>query len=114
MTRKGISIHRSNCENIDLNRISTPLVAVSWNESVSSYYTCRMKVQAKSRDGIVNDLVSTVTNNEAYLISVNTTGTGTAMLEVELAVRVKGQKHINDLTASLKKVKGVAEIERAG
>lgn len=114
VTRKGISIHRSNCENIDLNRISTPLVAVSWNESVSSYYTCRMKVQAKSRDGIVNDLVSTVTNNEAYLISVNTTGTGTAMLEVELAVRVKGQKHINDLTSSLKKVKGVAEIERAG
>jgi GTP diphosphokinase / guanosine-3',5'-bis(diphosphate) 3'-diphosphatase len=111
-TKKGISIHRKNCANITLNKITAPVIGVSWNEQVDNFYMCKVRVFASGRDGLVNDLVNTVSENKAYLSSVNTNVVHDTQLAIELFVKIKGQKHLNELLLSLKKVKDVISVER--
>jgi guanosine-3',5'-bis(diphosphate) 3'-pyrophosphohydrolase len=111
-TRKGISVHRKNCQNLAINKITAPLVAVSWSEQIENFYVCKVKVSASNRNGLINDLVNTVAENKAYLSSVNTSVLHDTHVEAELYVKIKGQKHLIDLINSLRKVKDVQAVER--
>lgn len=111
-TKKGISIHRAGCFNIEEGKISAPFVPVSWNEAGGSFYMTRLKVTGTNRDGFVNDLVNTVTHNNAFLSSVNTSVQKSVTVVTELSVRVQGKKHMDEIIGSLRRVKGVLLVER--
>ena len=111
-TKKGISIHRRNCVNLEANKIMAPLVQVSWNDQVENFYMCKIKVFASNRDGLVNDLVNTVAQNKAFLSSVNTSILHDTHLSTDLFLKVRGQKHLSDVMASLKRVKDVITVDR--
>jgi GTP pyrophosphokinase len=113
-TKKGISIHRINCQNLNINKLSAPMVQVSWNKQLDNYYVCRFKVNAKNRDGLINDIVNTVTKNGAFLNSVTSNGNTSNHLEADLMVKVRDQAHVNEIISSLKKVKGILDVEREG
>ncbi len=111
-TKKGISIHRAGCFNIEEGKISAPFVPVNWNEAGGSFYMTKLKVSGTNRDGFVNDLVNTVTHNNAFLSSVNTVVQKSTGVVTELSVRVQGKKHMDEIIGSLRKVKAVLSVER--
>jgi (p)ppGpp synthase/HD superfamily hydrolase len=71
-------------------------------------------VNAKNRDGLINDIVNTVTKNGAFLNSVTSNGNTSNHLEADLMVKVRDQAHVNEIISSLKKVKGILDVEREG
>lgn len=111
-TKKGISIHRATCGNLTANKISAPIVAVGWNEQVENFYMCKIKIFASNRDGLVNDLVNTVAQNKAFLSSVNTSIVHDTHVTTDFYVKVRGQKHLSEIIASLKRVKDVIAVDR--
>jgi guanosine-3',5'-bis(diphosphate) 3'-pyrophosphohydrolase len=111
-TKKGISIHRKNCSNLEINKISAPIIQVGWNEQVENFYMCKIKIFASNRDGLVNDLVNTVAQNRAFLSSVNTSIIHDTHVNTECFLKIKGQKHLNEVISSLKKVKNVISVDR--
>jgi GTP pyrophosphokinase len=111
-TKKGISIHRKACPNLETNKITAPIVDVSWNEGVENYYMCKIKIFASNRDGLVNDLVNTVAQNKALVSSVNTSIVHDTHVSTDFFVKVKGQKHLGEVIANLKRVKDVIAVDR--
>ncbi len=111
-TKKGLSIHRTNCKNLILNKISAPLVPVAWNESVESYYVCRLKISSKNRDGVVHDVLNTLSGNNAYIISLSSAVNAGNTMVIDVSVKVRGQQHVSELITSIKKIKGVDEVQR--
>ncbi|MFP4465996.1 MAG: RelA/SpoT family protein [Candidatus Goldiibacteriota bacterium] len=111
-TKKGISIHRQNCSNMHTNKITAPIVDVDWSKKAVNFYLCRIKVHAKNRDGLVNDILNIVTKNGAYISSVNSNILHGAHVESDLYIKVKGQRHITDVIDSIKRVKSVMDARR--
>ena len=111
-TKKGISVHRKNCSTLFINKITAPLVKVAWSDTIENYYSSRIKITAKNRDGLVNDIANTVTKNSAFLTSISSNVVHETRFEGEVEIRIKGQGHMKELISSLKQVKGVSEVER--
>lgn len=111
-TKKGISIHREECPNIEEGRISAPFVPVSWNEAGENLYVTKLKITGENRVGFVNDIVNTATKNNAFLSAVNTTVQKPSGVITELAVRVRDKKHMDEIISSLIKIKSVLSVER--
>ena len=110
-TKKGISVHRKSCAMLASSNITTPIVDVSWNEKAENFYICRLKVTGRNREHLVNDILTTIGKNNALISSFNS-GVLYENLEADLAINIKGQKHLSELMTSIRKVKDVLTVER--
>ncbi len=110
-TKRGVSIHRKNCENITAEKITAPFVEVGWSGNTEDYYLIRIKIYSKNKRGVVNDIVSTITKNNAYISSVGPHEHHESM-DIDLHIMVKGQAHMNEIITSLRQVKNVTGVER--
>ncbi len=110
-TKKGISVHRKSCAMLASSNITTPIVDVSWNEKAENFYMCRLKVTGRNREHLVNDILTTIAKNNALISSFNS-GVLYENLEADLAINIKGQKHLSELMTSIRKVKDVLTVER--
>jgi len=111
-TKKGLSIHRANCQNLLINKITAPIVPVTWSASVENYYMCRLKISANNRDGVVHDVLNTLSGNNAFISSLSSGITAGNSLLIDVSVKVKGQQHVAELINSIKKIKGIDEVQR--
>jgi GTP pyrophosphokinase len=111
-TKKGISVHRKNCVTLGLSKITTPLVDVNWNEQVNNFYMSKLKIAARNREGLINDILTTVAQNSAYISYLNSTAEYENRLQLDMSINVKGRKHLSDLMTSIRKVKDVLNVER--
>ena len=59
----------------------------------------------------MNDILTTIAKNNALISSFNS-GVLYENLEADLAINIKGQKHLSELMTSIRKVKDVLTVER--
>jgi len=111
-TKKGISVHRKNCGMLAISDITAPIIDVKWNEKADNFYMCRLKVTAKNREHLVNDILTTIAKNNALISSFNSGILYENHLQADLFINVKGQKHLSELIASVRKIKDVLTVER--
>ena len=111
-TKKGISIHRTECENIKLNKILTPFVKVNWGGEIQNYYLTKIKIIAENRSDITSDITRAIIDAKAYLNFLNTTEKKNDQLIIEIFVKIKNQQHLTEVIMLIKKINGVKEVER--
>ncbi len=111
-TKRGISIHRKNCQTLDSNKPIAPFVAVNWGDEVSSYFKSRIKITGKNREGLLNDVLNAVNHNSAFVTSLNSHAASDGSLTGELTLKVKSQAHVNEIMNLLRKVKDLSTVER--
>jgi len=111
-TKKGISIHRKNCQTLVSNKPVAPPVTVNWGDEVSSYFKSKIKIAGKNRDGFINDVLNSVKQNNAFVTSLNSHAGADGSVACELTLKVKSQAHVNDIMNLLRKVKDVLKVER--
>ncbi len=111
-TKKGISIHRSGCENIKLNKIITPFVKVDWSGEIRDFYLAKIKILADNRSDITTEITGAITQAKAYLNFLNTTEKRNDQIIIEIFIKVKNHQHLSETISLIKKVNGVREVER--
>jgi GTP pyrophosphokinase len=111
-TKKGISVHRKSCSMLAISNITAPFVEVSWNAKADNYYMCKLKVTGRNRDHLVNDILTTIGKNNALITSFNSGIQYENQILADLSINVKGQKHLNEVMNSIRKVKDVILVER--
>ena len=71
---KGVSIHRKDCRNIiNLKEESrSRLIEVEWGDASVLTYPVSLLIQAVDRHGLLSDITTTLSNEKANVIAVNT------------------------------------------
>ncbi len=111
-TKKGISIHRSGCENIKLNKIIFPFVKVDWSGEIRDFYLAKIKIMADNNGDVISGITKAITDAKAYLNFLNTVEQKNQDLIIEIFAKIKDQKHLSEVISLIKKVNGVREVER--
>ncbi len=109
LTKKGISIHRKDC--INIKRVSTPLIDVSWNEQVSNFYLSKLKIIAENKTNLINEIITLSNKNSVYIASMNSSILN-GNINLEFSIKVKNQEAIQKLINIIKNVEGIKEIKR--
>ncbi|HVX89022.1 MAG TPA: bifunctional (p)ppGpp synthetase/guanosine-3',5'-bis(diphosphate) 3'-pyrophosphohydrolase [Gemmatimonadales bacterium] len=108
---RGISIHRADCPNLLTLPSSDRRVEIDWQEAEGESFAVRLAVSGDDRRGLYADLMQVIsasgTNIRAAEIhSKDGTMFGSVTLEVD------NLPHLTRVLKAMRKVKGVAEVER--
>ncbi|WP_299490538.1 GTP diphosphokinase [uncultured Shewanella sp.] len=113
---RGISVHRSDCEQLKELMKEQPerSVDVVWGENYSGGYKISLKVIANDRSGLLRDLTSVLAAEKSNVLSMSSSSdvkTQTAMIELQL--ELYNLDALSRVIAKLSQVEGVSEARRA-
>ncbi|XBX76370.1 bifunctional (p)ppGpp synthetase/guanosine-3',5'-bis(diphosphate) 3'-pyrophosphohydrolase [Proteinivorax tanatarense] len=113
---RGVSIHRSDCVNVDKNKISdSRLLEVSWNEQTSKRnYPVSFSVYAWDRPGLLKEVMHVVTESKADILTINGKGNSDGNALVSLTIEVEDKDHFQKIRERIKSIQSVYSIKRQG
>ncbi len=105
----GITIHRTNCPNI--NEIDERLIPVSWNDNVNKKYPSTILVRATTGNNFLLDVISKTSNTDIVIQSINNIPTSEDSL-YEITVIVDGEEKLKKLIYEIDNLKNTISVER--
>ena len=105
----GISVHRTNCHNLEM--LETRTLEVHWNTNVNKRYLTNLLIYSNSQENHMLSLIQTISNMNVSVDSIKTMSKTDAIL-YEASVYVTGLEQLVKLIALLEKQPYVDHTER--
>jgi len=110
-TGRGISIHKSDCINLkstDPHRWMT----VNWAKSIKSMHRSELLIRAENRKNILVDISSTISHDDAAIISLNARTTSNNLAELNVVLEVSDIEHLQTLQQHLRQLPEIIDVRR--
>ncbi|MCP3851997.1 MAG: GTP diphosphokinase [Gammaproteobacteria bacterium] len=112
---RGITIHRSDCHNIQhaLEENSERLTEVEWNHEINQCYTVIIELIAMDRQGLLRDITSILANMEINVLGVNTsTNKSDYSARMRLTLEIAGIAQLSRALNRITQLPNVIEVYR--
>ena len=107
----GIVVHRADCHN--LKALEKPrLMSLEWATNISRKYQTGIKVTAKQRNNLLQDIINVISSQNVTLSSINAKNNELGGATVKVVVLISSLNELQTLIVNLKKVDGIFNIER--
>jgi GTP pyrophosphokinase len=113
---KGVSVHSATCPNV-VNLLYDPerRIDVEWDkEGDPAKYIVRLSIQVEDRKGILADISAKIAGIDTNIKNVDATSNGDNRGNIRMTVEIRDMKHLEKVIKSLRTIKGVVDVERAG
>jgi len=107
----GVTVHRAGCVNA-LKMNPDRQIEVEWNIEKSDTYPVKIYIRSHDRVGLLADVVSNISKNEANILNAKTETQENKTVNSVFTIDVEDTEHLNRIMSSLKKVKQVFEVKR--
>jgi GTP pyrophosphokinase len=108
----GVSVHKSDCMNINTENSKERLIGVEWASSSDLYYRAAIDIIAEDRNALIADVTSVISESR-YSISefaARRLKNGNACIEV--SVEIANVEQLKNILAKLQKIPGVLAATR--
>ena len=109
----GVTIHRTSCVNA-LKMNPERQIEVDWSVDNSETYPVKIRIRSHDRVGLLADVVSNISKNDANILTAKTETLDNKMVHSIFTIDVENTEHLNRVLSSIKKVKHVLEVKRIG
>ena len=109
----GLSIHRSDCHNVNMEKDPDRWMEVEWEnaQQEDSYYV-KLKIKSFDRPNLLSNITNIISNLNIYIYSVKAYADQDNMARINLVLSVKNLSHLNTLMNNIKRIPGVIEVVR--
>ena len=105
----GISIHKSNCPNIE--ELDERFIDVSWNEKTTKKYPTSLLIKVIDNKNILIDIIAKTSNSEVTIESINTIKSSDNFM-YEVTVMVENKDRLNKYINDLNMLNNIISVER--
>ncbi|ACA53845.1 bifunctional (p)ppGpp synthetase/guanosine-3',5'-bis(diphosphate) 3'-pyrophosphohydrolase [Clostridium botulinum] len=111
---RGISIHRTDCENMEqlVKEDPTKIVEVSWGKPKGGEYISELEVIAENTDGLLADIMLTINGSKTNLYAVNAKPIKNDSVVVNIKLKISNIEDLKSVMKDIRKLKGVLEVYR--
>ena len=110
---RGVSVHRKDCKNVkDLFSEENRMIDVSWYTDKPSSYNVDIAIFSNDRDGLLADIIATVTAEKTPMISVTSKVSKERIVLTELTIEVSNVAQLNNVQKALRKIDSVYDVQR--
>ncbi|HCL4438668.1 (p)ppGpp synthetase [Clostridium botulinum] len=111
---RGISIHRTDCENMEqlVEEDPTKIVEVSWGKPKGGEYISELEVIAENTDGLLADIMLTINGSKTNLYAVNAKPIRNDSVVVNIKLKINNIEDLKSVMKDIRKLKGVLEVYR--
>lgn len=108
---RGVSIHKSNCPNL---KSTDPKrwMSVSWSGSTTTKHRSELLIRAENRKNILADISSSISHDDADIISLNARTTSNNLAELNVVVEVADLDHLQILQQHLRQMPEIIDVRR--
>jgi guanosine-3',5'-bis(diphosphate) 3'-pyrophosphohydrolase len=107
----GVTVHRANCVNA-LKMSPDRQIDVTWNEEINETYPVKILILSYDRVGLLADIATSLSKNEANIVSLNTNTKPNKMVESYLTITVGGTEHLDRVLSALRQINLVQDVRR--
>ena len=107
---RGVSIHRTDCPNI-LNLAEDRRVEIEWEAEKGDRFFVKLYMEGTDRRGLLSDVAKAITDTGTDIAQADMKGVESGMLG-QFSVEVQDLAHLNRVMKSIRRVKGVLEVNR--
>jgi len=113
---RGISIHRSDCPNIEEIKRDNKhrIVDVEWEKENTELYSARIQIHAYDRPNLVSDIISLVNDLKIPLNALNVETKKDGMVLLHLSLLIKDINLLEEILKRLRKIQNVVDAFRIG
>jgi len=110
-TGRGISIHKAECVNL---RSTDPQrwISVNWSGAVRTMHRSQLLIRAENRKNILADISSTISHDDAEIVSFNARTTTNNLAELDVVLEVSDLKHLQVIQQHLMQLAAIIEVRR--
>lgn len=111
---RGISIHRSDCPNVQTEEAQQRLIEVEWEDTsnVSKEYDADLEICGYDRSGLLNDVLQTINAMTKKLQSVEAKTNKEKMATIRITVGIQNVQHLKTIVDKIKQVPDVYSVRR--
>ncbi len=107
----GVTVHRTRCVNA-LRMNPERQIEVEWNKDIAETYSVKIQVTSFDRVGLLADITSVISRNEANIVGVNTKTLDNKTVDGCFTISVKDTAQLRKIMSDLKKIKLVHHVRR--
>jgi GTP pyrophosphokinase len=107
----GVTVHRTSCVNA-LKMNPERQIEVEWNTDNVETYSVKIQVTSYDRVGLLADITSVISKNEANILGVNTKILDNKTVDGCFTISVKDTVQLKKVISDLKKIKLVHHVRR--
>ncbi len=108
---RGVSVHRENCSAI-IDSAPDRLVPVNWTPPKDEVFPVVLRVTSVERKGVLADVSAVITQKDANISKAEIQTTMDKKGISFFTIEVKNNRQLQEIIASIRKVKGVIIVER--
>ena len=111
---RGVSVHRLDCRNVLNNNLGEEerIIEVSWDNATQGPFTVKIEALATDRAGLLNDVMTIMTDMKISANSVTAKGTKDKMAIVGLLIQVKSLEQLEYIMNRIRRVREVYQVVR--
>jgi len=111
---RGVSIHRKDCRNIIAHALGEDerMIEVSWDITDQGSYHVHLELSAMDRSGLLNDVMTVLSELKISADWVNARGTKNRMATIDLVLEVHGLDQLEHIMSKIRRIKDVYDVWR--
>jgi guanosine-3',5'-bis(diphosphate) 3'-pyrophosphohydrolase len=109
----GVTVHRTSCINA-LRMNPDRQIDVDWSTGNAETYPVRIRIRSIDRVGLLADVVSNISKNDANILNAQTETLSNKMVHSFFTIDVENTDHLKRVLTAIRKVKHVVEVKRVG
>lgn len=108
----GITVHRSNCTNFSKNEKEARFLNVEWAKVQNYNHIANLKIIARDRKNLLNDITTLIQNDDLTLRSVSAKVNNDNITKIGISFSVENVKQVKHIIAKIKGIQSVMEVIR--
>jgi GTP pyrophosphokinase len=109
----GVSVHRTDCVNVDgLRAQPERIVDVSWTQGSSALFLVQIQVEALDRSRLLSDVTRVLSDHHVNILSASVSTSRDRVAMSRFVFEMAEPSHLASVLAAVRKVEGVFDVYR--
>ena len=111
---RGVSVHRSDCPNIQSEEAQERFLEVKWRNghSGNKEYNLDLEISGYDRHGLLNEVLQVVNETNTQISSVSGRADKNKIAHIHITVLIKNTDHLHHVVDRIKQVKDIYAVTR--
>ena len=111
---RGVSVHRSDCTNIDSNDAQSRLIQVEWESSLNDRkeYNVDIEISGYDRRGLLNEVLQAVNETKTNISAVSGKSDRNKMATITMSIAIHNVSHLQKVVERIKQIPDIYSVRR--
>ncbi|MCA0982640.1 bifunctional (p)ppGpp synthetase/guanosine-3',5'-bis(diphosphate) 3'-pyrophosphohydrolase [Halobacillus yeomjeoni] len=111
---RGVSVHRTDCLNVQTEEAQTRLLPVEWETSAtdSKQYHVDLEIWGYDRRGLLNEVLQAVNETKTNITAVSGKSDRNKMATIHITILIQNTSHLRKIVERIKQIQEVYTVRR--